>query len=535
MKRIILKASILIISSLILLGTNCAYYNTFYNAQKYYRDGVEKQKTNPSQAKASFDKAVEKSALEISNYPRSRYTSEALFVIGMSYYYTGEYTKAIAKFENLLLVFPSSKNINEAKLYWALSLIENKEYASALEKLQTLQPEASKSLSKPLQELAVFKTADLSFRQEEYDQTILQLKDFIKRFPRSELYNNALLMLGDAHRANKNYQDAITTYKKYLEKVKDIEVSSQKSDTSNKRFKGVLRLAECLIESNQTSEGIKLLDELFSADTSVAKQTRMDNRTYLELGRLFLEINDLPKARSYLKKIRTAPDIVEAFYLIGNSFESEAKFDTAKAYYDSVVIRRMDNEYTTLAQSRLELLQIVVPPPIPSKTRKDTTQLNKTIGITTQDTLKGHPEIIESDTLHNDSLFLARDTLKHILTDTTQHIVADTLKTQVKQDTISSTDSASVQFHLAEIYNLNLKQYERAITEYEKVFEKYPQSPYAPKSLFAEAWIYKNILRAGADTSHYNLDYKRILSNIITKFPNTEYATEAKDWLQNQP
>jgi len=521
----------LVLSFLIcnLLILSCAYFNTFYNAQKYYKDGVQKQKTSPSQAKTSFDKAIEKSALVISKYPRSKYTSDALFIVGMSYYYTGEYTKAISKFENLLLVFPKSEYVNEAKLYWALSLIENKEYATALEKLQILQqPIAGKSLPKPLQELALYKTAELSFRKDEYDQAIQQLKDFIKRYPKSELYNSALLMLGDAQRASNNYQEAIASYEKYLEKVKITKVEQQKADTSNERVKGILRLAECLIESKQEKKGLKLLEEIISPDTSITEQSRMDNTTYLGLGKLFLRINDPSKARIYLKKIRTAPDIVEAFYLIGNSYESEAKFDTAKAYYDSVVIRRMGNAYTTLAKSRLELLKLVVEPHNPLKTKKDTLlSIQDTLPIFA-DTILKYPEIdtVVSDTIMNDTIEQKPDTLS---------IIVDTLTINVVKDTAPKRDSAAIQFHIAEIYNLNLKQYERAITEYEKVFEKYPQSQYAPKALFAEAWIYKNILGAEADTNHYNLDYKRILDNIITNYPNTEYAAEAKKMLENQP
>lgn len=508
-------ATALLLLSFLFLFSSCAYYNTFYNAEKYYKEGLSSVKRNPSVAKASFDKAIEKSALVITKYPRSKYTPKALFIIGMSYYYTKEYPKAISKFENLLLVFPKSKFTSEANLYWAACLIETQDFNGAIERLQNLkQTGTKKSIPKSLAEIALYKTGELYFVKKDYLEAERELKSFIARYPKSEYLKDALLMLGDAQRALKNHSAAITTFKTYLQKLKTIP-TTPKADTSKDRVKGTLRLAQCLIESNQESEGLKILDEIVSADTIRSNLSKLDNKTYLELGRLFLNINNRERARFYLKKIRTTQDIVEAFYLIGNSYELEAKFDTAKLYYDSVVMKKIENEYTALAQSRLELLKLVVSIQKPSSIKKDTMPVKP-------DTLE---EFLLSDNIQFDSL--PADTLKHI--------TVDTIKPVVKQDTVPETDSAAIHFHLAEIYNLNLKQYERAITEYEKVYQQYPKSLYAPKALFAQAWIYKNILGAEIDTSQYHFDYKRVLNNIITQFPNTEYATAAQEMLSKMP
>lgn len=521
----------------LLVFINCAYYNTFYNAEKYYKDGLNKQKTNPSAAKSSFTKAIEKSALVITNYPTSKYTHQALFVIGVSYYYTGEYAKAISKFENLLLVFPNSKFIPEANLYWAACLIETKEYNAAIERLQNLkQISLQKALPKALDEIALYKTAELYYVKKDYEQAERELKNFVSKYPKSEYQKDALLMLGDAERELKNYSDAITTYETYLKKLKEKSQLS-KADTASERIQGVLRLAECLIESERQDEGLKILDEITGIDTMASKQTKLDAKAYLELGKLFLRINDPEKSRVYLKKVRTSPDIIEALYMLGNSYESESKFDTAKAYYDSVVIRRTDNEVTTLAQSRLELLKLVVAPPT---AKKDTTPIKKDTLVVKKDTLEKYPELPLPDSFAFDSLPLPEDTispdfidtLKQVVTDTIKPTIKDTVKPKIEKDTTSPVDSAAVQFHLAEIYNLNLKKYERALTEYEKVYERYPKSNFAPKALFAEAWIYKNILGAQADTSQYNSNFKRTLNTIINKYPNTEYATAARNMLR---
>lgn len=516
----------------------CAYYNTFYNAEKYYKDAINKQKTSPSQAKASFEKAIEKSALVITNHPRSKYTPQALFVIGVSYYYLGEYTKAISKFENLLLVFPESKYIGESNYYLSAALIELKEYNAALEKLQVLkQPEKEKSISKSLREMALYKIGELYFLRKDYEQTVIEFNSFIARYPKSDLYKNALLMLGDAQKGLGQYQDAITTYKWMLIQNSKFKISNSESiDTSSERVIGVLRLAECYLESNRKTEGIKILEEIVSVDTVKSKQKPLSSKTYLELGKLFLKINDPERAREYFKKVRSGSELAEAYYLLGNSYENEAKFDTAKSYYDSIVLKRLQSEYTALAESRLALLSLVVEdkkPKLPTQSQPQPPVKKDTL-IEKKDTFELYPDkdSSEVDTLPLppiDTLEFMSDTLK---TDTLKmQVKADTVKPVVKTDSSPAKDSAARQFHLAEIYNLNLKQYERAIAEYESVYVKFPLSPYAPKALFAEAWIYKYIMNAKSDTNQYYPDLLQTLNKIINGYANTEYATAAKEML----
>ena len=528
----------LYLAFLITIFFNCAFYNTFYNAEKYYREGVEKQKSSPAQAKTNFDKAVEKSALVISKYPRSKFTPQALFIIGMSSYYLGDYTKAIPKFENLLLVFPNSEFINEAKLYWAMSLIATGDYNTALVKLEDLQAGfAGKKGSNPIIELAQFKTAEIYLLRKDNELAVREFQIFINRYPKSEYYLKALLMLANSYHATKNYPDAIANYQKYLDKTKP-KTDNLKSDTSSERNNAVLSIAECYIESNQEAQGLKILDDITQNDTIKSRQ-KLDSKSYLDLGKLFMQINDLPKARAYLKKVRDTKYLAEAFYLLGNSYETETKFDSAKVFYDSIVIKNLVSEYRTLAESRIMLLQLVVEKPAekPKTPKPDTVKQQNRPEEIKLDTLK-LPEdtlpVIEFDTLNN---AIGKDTIKtNEKTDTLTKLVnVDTLENIRQKDTTAVADSAARQFHLAEIFNLNLKKYGQAITEYEKVYTQFPQSPYAPKALFAEVWIYKNILGAGIDTSQYNPDFKRVLNMIIAEYPNTEYANAAKDMMIVKP
>lgn len=514
----------------LLLASNCAYYNTFYNAEKYYKEGVSRYQTNPNLAKSSFAKAIEKSALVISNYPKSKYIADALFIIGMSHFYTGEYTKAVSKFENLLLVFPNYRRTSEANLYWAASLIENQEYNAAIERLQILNRQA---VSSEIQELAMFKTAELYFFRKDYSEALSVLRNYLSKYPKSKEYNQALLMLGDAERMVKNFNSASTTYEVCLKKIRQ-QTGDAGVDTSQLYKRVNLHLAECFIESGRQDEGFVIIDEIVSADTLRGNKSKLSGKVFLDLGNLFLRRNEPVRARFYLRKVTSMPEQIEAYYRLANSYESEAKFDTAKAYYDSVVRRRATGELSTLAKSRLELLKLVVSeiPLIPVKSApKDTIktepkEIKPLVGETFTDTLALY-KLNPPDTMPLDTQPLFQDPFEtSVETETTASI---------KTDTTPQIDSAAVQFHLAEIYNLNLNQYERAVAEYGKVYQKYPKSSYAPKAMFAQIWLYKNMMNAVADTSRHYLTYKQALETIIATYPRTEYAAQARKMLAELP
>jgi len=96
-----------------------AYYNTFYNAKKSYRAGLEK---NVSQSRdynplipirihqppvntgyEDFERAIQKSADILRKHEDSKWVDDALFLIGRSYYYQQEFYSADQKFDELYL------------------------------------------------------------------------------------------------------------------------------------------------------------------------------------------------------------------------------------------------------------------------------------------------------------------------------------------------------------------------------------------------------------------------------------------------
>jgi len=103
----------------------------------------------------------------------------------------------------------------------------------------------------------------------------------------------------------------------------------------------------------------------------------------------------------------------------------------------------------------------------------------------------------------------------------------------VVKDFPSSAEAPEALMQIALIYqrrdipNLSAEEsFKRSSAYYKQVFEKYPQSSNAPRSLFMSAFILANELQ------NYD-EAKKTYELFIEKFPDNELATSAKEEIKN--
>ncbi len=126
-----------IIASILLVAfSGCAYYNTFYLAKRYYREGQKAQERSvtdePSpEAKQKYDAAARQCAKILVDYPKSKWADDAIYLMGASLYGKGDYAAAIKKFGELRANAPKSPFVPDSKLVEALSRLRGKEYLEA--------------------------------------------------------------------------------------------------------------------------------------------------------------------------------------------------------------------------------------------------------------------------------------------------------------------------------------------------------------------------------------------------------------------
>ena len=74
-----------IVLSIILILNSCVYFNTFYNAETYFKEGmktieesaIEDSEDIPNKAKIQLEKAINKCSIVIEKFPDSKYLDDA--------------------------------------------------------------------------------------------------------------------------------------------------------------------------------------------------------------------------------------------------------------------------------------------------------------------------------------------------------------------------------------------------------------------------------------------------------------------------
>lgn len=412
----------------------CAYFNTFYNAEMFYREGMRLKSQGPaSTAGAKFDQVIEKSALVIDRWPKSRWVDDALFLIGRSYYEKNDYKRAVSYFERLALLFPGSPFVPQAELYRGLALLRDGEVGRARVVLDEVKNRYPK-----LVEVVVFHTAVNDLEQGEIREGVDALVAFVRRHPRSPYLKEAVSRIAEGKMQLAEYGEAEKWFQRYVE----IE------PLARRRADAQMEIVRCRLEQGKGDDAVRMVEE------ARGKYPDLDEALNLLLGKAYFLLKKNEEAVSVLSQVRGNNAVgAEAAFLLGRYFEGKKDFNRAKVYYDSARLRRADSEQGVLATKRLALLRAL------------------------------------------------------------------------EEDSTGSRDSAEVKFLLAEVHNLNLEDYETALSLYQAVYDSFPKSAWAPKALFARAWI---MLYKKVDTTAACIE----LNKIVESYSDTEYATEAKKLLK---
>ncbi len=404
----------------------CAYFNTFYNAQNYFKEG-KKMVTHDTLRfdNDNFDKAIEKSTAVLVKYPNSRYVDDAFFIMGVSYYYKGDYSRALEKLDFLLYNYPESKYYSEALYYQGLAYFKQHRFAQAIIALEEARE------SRRLRTKAMLALGYVHFESKDY-VALMKLANELLNHPMSSQDRRwVLTLLAEAQRNQQQYSDACETYQKLLELAKTRE--------DKRELK--LKIAETYLD----------MDEYQTCRTFL--EGEYDSEFRMILADLNVELGDIKSAKDIYLEIGLSdfsPSTAEAFYALAELYRLEDSVELAIAYYDSSVKRAAESEYGLKSKTIADVLR-------------------------------------RADALSKDTVDIDR-----------------------------------AQFLLAEIYFVDLDDPQRARVEYQKVYTEFPESIWAPKALYAELWIAGHVLQD--DTLAH-----RLLSDLSTKYPDSEYARSAQN------
>ncbi len=437
-----------ILPLIFLLFSSCAYYNTFYNAQKKFNQA---QKTHertgldePSRsANPIYDDAIKKASKVLTFHPNSKWVDDALLLIGKSFYYKGEYTKAERKFKELLVNFPESDYIQDCHYFIGLSQYKMNNLPEAITTLNSITKKEKKDRFKPE---ATYLLAEIYFEQKEYDDAIERYTSLLNDYKTEELKAKAQFRTGECHFAKKEYQQARDAFAQVENLTRDRALI----------FESRFKVGQCQYLLNQVDEGMDLFLDLSK-----------EQRYFKYLPRVQLQI-----ARGHLLRDSTELALKEYEKTTVGYPRSQ---ESAEAYYQMGMIN----------QERLQ-------------------------------DLKGAKELFDKAHKEKPQSEIAQKALEK-----SAHLA----KLEEYQKQLTEGEKPEITLYLlAEAYLFEMKQPDSAVAEFTILAEEYPESEFAPKSLYAIAWIKENLKKDKEGAQEF---YQKILD----RYPASDYSAFARSSL----
>ncbi len=266
------------------LFSGCAYYNTFYNAKKFYREAEKERKKRERtqvveltpeekarQKKAgtynrnsrnragatemqNYQKSIEKSSKVLEFFPESKYVDDALMLLGECFYYRREYKKALRKFEEILQLYPDSDEIPKARLFMAKTYIGMEQYDAAERRLRDLVGDDRNP--KEIREEAGYELGGLYFEKENYEMAAERYSISARRAQNKLFRALSLYRLGVCHMSIKQYDDAVKAFKSAVGKSPNDDFKSQ----------ATYKLGEAQSANGNYKAAIKTFSQLMSKD-----------------------------------------------------------------------------------------------------------------------------------------------------------------------------------------------------------------------------------------------------------------------------
>jgi TolA-binding protein len=542
-QEVFLRRFVILWALCMLLLTSCAYYNTFYNAKKEFKNAEESLAAKPPVAGPSssqrelYEKAIKKASKVLAFYPNSKYVDDALFMMGKAYFRMEEYGKARRKFEELLANYPQSKFRWEARYMLGTIHYYLDDTARARDALTVLIDAKKKS---QWIDDSLFLLGEMAYYAGDYMAAVEEFTKIPEDFPKSELRADAMFMTGECYFNLKNYREALTFY----QKARAYEVQGER------RYQIELRIGECHQRLREYPEALETFEALASSDRYVDKLPE----TRLRISEVHYLMGDTAKAvqeyESIIKKNPKTKEAAWAYYQLGMiHMEDLDNLATAEDYFDKskselpaseasglASLRR--NQINKLKESRQKVADMdSVPDPdaLFSLAEIYLLDLNRPDSAMTY-----YQKVVELTPLSMraaPSAYAAAWIVENILGDTVksrnmyEHLIAtypysqgaNAARERLGQSTVLDPleENAARRFQRAEELLLKENDVDGALSQYQSIVTDFPRSPYAPKAECAIAWTLEYI-KGDPDSALV------LFKLLAQKYPNSECATLAE-------
>jgi tetratricopeptide (TPR) repeat protein len=219
-----------------------AYFNTYYNGEQAYQSALTDVKKSlmdyninlisglpvsqfaiSPTAHQNFDIAIEKASKVLQLYPNSGYTESCLFMIGISYFYEGDYLRSGRKFIEEQSKYPDSKRFCEALMYYGDIEVKNRNmtngYGDLLKAMKLADMEQNRQVMAQTSEYL----SDYFLMQSD-TATAAQYLDSAATFARNDDAAIYACRSGNLYEISARYDDAKREYSLAWDYARDITV-----------------------------------------------------------------------------------------------------------------------------------------------------------------------------------------------------------------------------------------------------------------------------------------------------------------------
>jgi TolA-binding protein len=506
-----------------------SYFNTFYNARRLFDETVAEVETaqsrqrtqnkagqselsNPTREK--FNKVIEKCSRLLHQYPRSKYADNAVFLIGKSYYYMNQNVQAERKFFELLAEFPESPFVNESLLLLSKTQRRMNKNTEAQVTISDLINRLEGSRQRNLLAEAYLERGNLEKDNGLLSNALSSYYQSADMARSSEIKAQSLFKTAQILELLGRKQDALEVYAEVIEErtepllLFDSHLAIVRITSEEGNYEDALEMLHTMLDDLYLSEYASLIefeaaelyrqhgyleqaiDQYVYVDTTYVR-TDVSTRASFELGSLYeLQYGDFTRAKQYYEKSsRGSPpsDVTRKASQKNEIMTRYWKFRNELVRLDSLILVQKD----MLADVRAMQSDEVAAPDTITMPESD------------QAPAAPKPAITDIDALHTIIKAYEEQKIKNL-------------------------------YEIAGLFYIELARPDSSLYWYRKLVREFPGSEYTPQSLYALG----ELLRiAGEDSALEDELYsgqdslgtrESVYSKLITLYPETEYAQQAK-------
>ncbi len=554
MRRII--CSLFALTLLLGILSGCGvYYNTFYNAKKSFNEAEDERKqTKPGQALRIrtnlYEVAIDKSLKVVENHPSSKYYDDAVYVLGVSYYYTKQYAKAERRFREILANYPTSGFARDSRLYLAKAMLEQEAIDDAMEIFADLfESDIDRQFKAE---------AALALGRYQFDKKNYKLSSRYFLAVRDSLGSDAEKVIAQEHLADglyaqQQYADALASYlqilgmnptpdQKYHALFRAAEASFvlQRIETGQDYLKtladdrlyfdslSVLRLK--MAEGHEWKEQLAQAEEIYKLVVAEAPNKLHQAEANLALGLIYqYDYDNLAEAKKYYDAAVEANRGSESGQLALQLSSNIGKLSTfaRTVKIDSTTSQDVVDEaaYTQYQLAELYWFQLSKP---------DTAMLEMQYVVDSFPTAYDAPKAMialaqmawqaDPDSARGDSI-LQNMLVRYPNSD----FVPEALGLLGLVGTPADTGYAEAYFRKAENFLIDDKNIDSARVYYQIVMDRFPESKYYMQARFAQIWATEMYASPGDSSVFY------AYQALADSFPSNDWGAQAKSKVTGHP